>query len=76
MIKYVTPLLILVIEVAGLITNINKSVNFWFTIGFALLLAVISIVVYFIAFYKRDTGTNADELAIGVKTEEKVEANA
>ncbi len=76
MIKYVTPLLILVIEVAGLITNINKSVNFWFTIGFGILLAVISIVVYFIAFYKRDTGTNADELAIDARAKEKVEANA
>jgi NSS family neurotransmitter:Na+ symporter len=80
MVKYVTPVLILFIEIVGVLTRVvpalGGNVNFWFTIGFALLLAVISIVVYFIAFYKRDTGTNADELAIGVKTEEKVEANA
>lgn len=74
MIKYVTPILILVIEVAGLITNINKSVNFLFTIGFAVLLAVISIVVYFVAFVKKDTGTNADEFEIDARAKEKAEA--
>ncbi len=80
MIKYVTPLLILFIEVMGVLTRVvpalGGTVNFWFTIGFAVLLAVISMVVYFVAFVNKETGTNADELEIDAFAKEKAEANA
>ena len=78
MVKYVTPVLILFIEVVGVLTRVvpalGGDLHFLFTIGFAVLLAVISIVVYFIAFYKKDTGTNVDELEIDARAKEKVEA--
>lgn len=78
MVKYVTPVLILFIEVVGVLTRVvpafGGEINFLFTIGFAVLLAVISIVVYFIAFVNKDTGTNADELEIDAREKEKVNA--
>jgi hypothetical protein len=78
MVKYVTPILILVIEVAGVLTrtvpSLGGNLKFLFTIGFAVLLAVISIVVYFVAFVKKDTGTNADEFEIDARAKEKAEA--
>ena len=78
MVKYVTPVLILFIEVVGVLTRVvpafGGEISFLFTIGFAVLLAVISIVVYFIAFVNKDTGTNADELEIDAREKEKVNA--
>lgn len=73
MVKYVTPLLILFIEFAGVITNVTKSSTYWFVIAFAALLAVISIVVYFLAFVNKETGTNADELEIAEVAKAKEE---
>ncbi len=78
MVKYVTPVLILFIEVVGVLTRVVPSlggdISFLFTIGFAVILAVISIVLYFTIFINRNTGTNADELEINAR--EKAEANA
>jgi hypothetical protein len=78
MVKYVTPVLILFIEVAGVLTRVvpslGGSTNFWFVILFAALLAIISIVVYFVFFVNKETGTNADELEIDAKEKAKAEA--
>lgn len=80
MVKYVTPLLILFIEIVGVLTRVvpalGGTINFWFTIGFAVLLAVLSIIVYFVAFVNQDTGTNEDELAINVKEKAEIEVEA
>ena len=62
MVKYVTPLLILFLDVAGIITNVTKNPKYWFVVGFALLLIAISVIVYFIFLKNTNTGTNADEI--------------
>lgn len=65
MIKYVTPLLILFIEVAGIIGKISsEGVKYWWVIVFSLLLVAISVSVYFIFFKNTETGCNLDELEI------------
>lgn len=73
MVKYVTPILIMFIEVAGIITK-TANVNFYYIIGFSVLLAIISIVLYFALFANKETGTNADELEIDAKEKAKLEA--
>ena len=78
MVKYVTPLLILFIEFAGILTKtvpaLGGKLEYIFVILFALILIVISIVVYFVAFVKRDTGTNADEIEIDAREKAKADA--
>lgn len=61
MVKYVTPVLILFLDIAGIITNVSKNPKYWFVVGFALLLIVVSIVIYFVFLKRTDTGTNLDE---------------
>ena len=65
MVKYVTPLLILLIEIMGIIGKVNDYGNsFWWIVGASFLLLAISIAVYFIFFKNTETGTNLDELEI------------
>ena len=63
MIKYVTPILILFLDIAGIITNVTGNVKYWAVVGFAALLIVVSIVIYFVFLKNSNTGCNADELA-------------
>ena len=68
MVKYVTPLLILLLEVFGVIAKFGEygsmNLNFiWVLIGAVLLMAV-GIAVYFVFFKNSYTGTNEDELSI------------
>jgi len=81
MIKYVTPLLIIIVEVVGVIDIIapvgDAGVRVFDANGLGIVLTAyalcgIAIAVYFIFFRNRDTGCNADEFLIGqpvVKTE-------
>lgn len=63
-VKYIAPLLILFLDITGIITNVGKNANYWFVIAFALLLVALAALLYFLLLYKKDTGTNADEMAL------------
>ena len=68
MVKYVTPILILVLEVCGVIAKFGEygaqSLNFiWVLLG-AIILMTAGIVVYFVFFKNSYTGTNEDELLL------------
>ena len=62
MIKYVTPVLILILDIAGIITNVSKNPKYIAVVAFATLLIIASIVIYFLFFKNSNTGTNEDEL--------------
>ncbi len=62
MVKYVTPVLILILEVAGIITNVNTNKNYWFIVLFALLIITVGVIVYFKFFKNKELGDNALEL--------------
>ncbi len=79
MVKYVTPLLILVVEVFGVIEFIVPTVNGERTFsgnGLGIVLTAyglfaLTVAIYFIFLRKRETGTNADELLIEEELAEK-----
>ena len=72
MVKYVGPLLIILIEVFGIIGKIRQNgAHYWWIIGFSVVLIVASVIVYFVAFKNQDTGCNADELHIEESSKEK-----
>ncbi len=73
MVKYITPLLILAVEVFGLFDLIMPagdngkrafSANGLYITLTAYALVVIGIVVYFVFFRHQETGTNADEVVV------------
>lgn len=72
MIKYVTPLLIIVVEIFGVIEfifPIQKGVRVFSLNGLGIVLSAygicaICVLIYFIFFKNKDTGENADELII------------
>ena len=75
MVKYVTPLLILALEVAGIIGKIQENGNmYWWVIGASVLLLAIGVALYFVFFRNSETGCNADELELEQKHAELVEA--
>jgi len=59
MIKFITPALILIVEIGGLKSEISSG-NIA-VIVFAYALIAVSIIAYFLFFVNRYTGTNADE---------------
>ncbi len=80
MLKYVTPLLIVVVEVFGVIEFILPknslgervfNVNGLGLVLVAYALCAIAIAVYFIFFKNKDTGENSDELIIEQNVEDK-----
>ncbi len=62
MVKYITPILILILEVAGIITNVTANPNYWFVVLFALLIIAVGVVVYFIFLKNKNLGNNALEI--------------
>lgn len=63
MVKYVTPLLILLVEVLGVMGKVkDNGSNYWYIVGFAGIIIAISLAVYFIFFKNSYTGENKDEL--------------
>ncbi len=79
MVKYVTPVLILLLEVFGIIAKFGEysadNLNFiWVLIG-AVLLMTVGVIVYFIFFKNTYTGTNDDELNLDKPTNDQT-ANA
>ena len=74
MIKYVTPLLILFVEIMGIMGKIkSEGVKYWWVIIFSIILVAIAVIVYFIFFKNTDTGCNLDELEIEEKANQEVE---
>ena len=59
MVRFVTPLLIIVVEIGGVVTKIRAGQ--WFVVVAAYALLAIAAVAYFIFCKNSDTGTNADE---------------
>lgn len=83
MVKYITPLLIVVVEVFGVIGFIapvnDAGVRTFNANGLGIVLTAygicaIAIAVYFIFFRKGDTGCNADELEIDRLAKERAQA--
>ena len=68
MVKYVTPILILLLEIFGIVAKFGeyspKNLNFTWVIMGAILLMTIGIVVYFVFFKNTNTGTNEDEILL------------
>ena len=68
MVKYVTPVLILLLEVFGIIAKFGEysaiNLNFIWVILGAVLLMSAGIIVYFVAFRNSYTGTNEDEIIL------------
>ncbi|MBQ2718962.1 MAG: sodium-dependent transporter [Clostridia bacterium] len=59
MVRFVTPALILVVEVGGVISKIRAGQ--WFVVVAAYALVGLAAAAYFLFFKKQETGTNADE---------------
>lgn len=63
MARFVTPLLILVVAVFGVVSNTTDNVAYFAVINSAFLLSVAAFAVYFLCIDGKETGCNADELA-------------
>ncbi len=59
MVRFVTPLLILIVEIGGLVSEIQKGASA--VVGFAFGLVIVCVILYFIFLRNRYTGTNEDE---------------
>ncbi len=59
MVRFITPALILVVEIGGIITKIREGA--WFVVVAAYALLGLAAGAYFLFFRKQETGTNADE---------------
>ena len=59
MVRFVTPALILVVEIGGIVAKIRDG--YWFVVVAAYGLLAVAAAVYFLFFRKGNTGTNADE---------------
>ena len=62
MVRFVTPALILVVEIGGVVDKIRGGQ--WFVVVTAYGLLAVAAAVYFLFFRNADTGTNADELSL------------
>ena len=71
MVRYITPALILVVEIGGIVDKIAGGQ--WYVVVAAYLLLGIAAAAYFLWFKNSDTGTNADELALESTIESTVE---
>ncbi len=68
MTRFITPLLILVVALFGVISQVSESATYVSVIVTALLIAIAAVAAYFLFFVNKDTGCNADELSTGKKT--------
>ena len=60
MVRFVTPALILIVEIGGVVEKISKGR--WLVVLTAYLLLGAAALAYFLFFKNTDTGTNADEV--------------
>ncbi len=65
MVKYVTPILILFVEIMGVAGKVqSEGPHYWWVVGCALLIVGLLCLSYFLFFKKRNCGTNEDELSL------------
>ena len=63
MLKYVTPLFILFVEISGVMGKIaTEGEKYWWVIVFAVGIVLLTILAYTVFLRNKDCGTNADEL--------------
>ena len=62
MAKYITPVLILALQIIGITNNIIANINYVYIVAFAGIILALLIVLYFVLYKKTETGENADEL--------------
>ena len=62
--RYITPVLILGVELFGVISNVTANTGYWAVISAALLLVLAVETVYFMTLQGKDAGCNADELVL------------
>ena len=67
MVRFVTPILILAVEISGIVGNVSDNPLYWTVIAAAFLLVLIVMAVYFLFLQNKETGCNADELLINEK---------
>ena len=74
MVKYVTPLLIILVEIMGIIDKTKDysaiGLDFSYILIASVILLAIGIILYFALYSKTETGTNADELELESSKEE------
>ena len=63
MTRFVTPLLILVVAIFGVVSNTSANLQYYAVINSAFLLAAACFAIYFLCIHGKETGCNADELA-------------
>lgn len=61
MLKFVTPVIILFMDVMGIIAKILGNSAYWWVVAGSLLLILLAVAVYFLFLKNTETGTNADE---------------
>ena len=71
MVRFATPILILIVEFSGVIGNVGKDPIYWTVVAAALYLVLFALLIYFFLFEDKYTGCNADELLIGKKDKQK-----
>ena len=62
--RFVTPVLILFVEISGVVTSIQGNAQYWPVVVAGYALALLCAIIYFLALRNADTGCNADELAL------------
>ncbi len=67
MVRFVTPVLILAVEVSGVVGNVSENSLYWSVVAAALLLILVVMAVYFLFLQNKNAGCNADELLINEK---------
>ena len=72
MARFVSPILILAVEISGTAQKVLNDAWYWAVVAGAVALIVACIAVYAIFFYHRQTGCNADELLKESKKKQSV----
>ncbi len=67
MIRFVTPLLIIAVEISGIVGNVGKNPLYWTVVAASLYLVLFVMLIYFFFLEDKDSGCNADEFLIGKK---------
>ena len=62
MARFVSPVLIVAVEISGTAQKVADNVWYWAVVAGAVALILVCVAVYAIFFYRRQTGCNADEM--------------
>ena len=67
MVRFVTPILILAVEISGVVGNVSKNPTYWTVVCASLYLVLAAMLFYFFFLEDKKTGCNADELLLNEK---------